>query len=172
MYTANKDLLKLIDDEKISVCILNKSGNIIYQNNNCLCYCGDQFGTFCQKNMFKVCNGVSEKSSCVNNGMRLYKNLKISKSLFDVTTITTKKYNSIISYQKNETLDYLTKSLDRYQLTKKEIKVLNALIEGKSNSIISEELCISENTLRTHIKSINKKIDSELKQLIMEARKS
>ncbi|MCH2533635.1 MAG: helix-turn-helix transcriptional regulator [Bdellovibrionales bacterium] len=172
MYTGSKDLLKLIDDEKISVCILNKSGNIIYQNNSCLCYCGNQFGTFCQKNSFKICGDFPNTDSNIKQGMRLYKNLKVNKSLFDVTTISTKVYNSIISYQKDDELDYLNEQLDKYQLTKKEQKVLNCLIEGKSNNSISKDLNITENTLRTHIKSINKKIDPDLKEFITDLRKT
>lgn len=44
-------------------------------------------------------------------------------------------------------------------LTEAEIKVLKFVAEGKGNEEIAEKLFIAKNTVRSHIKSIYRKID-------------
>lgn len=46
----------------------------------------------------------------------------------------------------------------RYGLTRREETVLRALIDGKTNDEISEEFCISVNTLKKHILNLYKKL--------------
>ncbi len=46
-------------------------------------------------------------------------------------------------------------------LTEREIDVLNLISKGYSNQAISEELCISLNTVKTHIKNIFHKLEVE-----------
>jgi LuxR family maltose regulon positive regulatory protein len=43
-------------------------------------------------------------------------------------------------------------------LTPKEIRVLQLLAEGYSNSAIAEKLFVSDSTVRTHLRNINNKI--------------
>jgi len=47
-------------------------------------------------------------------------------------------------------------------LTPRELEVLDGLIEGESNKELTYRFFISKNTLRSHIQSINKKLDIEL----------
>ncbi len=47
------------------------------------------------------------------------------------------------------------------ELTEREIDVLNLISKGYSNQAISEELCISLNTVKTHIKNIFQKLEVE-----------
>ena len=44
-------------------------------------------------------------------------------------------------------------------LTKRENEVLNLILAGKSNKMIAEELFISINTIKTHVKNIHSKFD-------------
>ena len=43
-------------------------------------------------------------------------------------------------------------------LTKKEIRVLQLLVEGYSNSAMAEKLFVSDSTVRTHLRNINMKL--------------
>lgn len=43
------------------------------------------------------------------------------------------------------------------ELTKRELQVLDKILEGKSNNEISEELFVSINTIKTHVAHILKK---------------
>ena len=44
-------------------------------------------------------------------------------------------------------------------LTKRELEVMNLLINGYNNSTISEKLCISKHTTKAHISSIYEKLN-------------
>ena len=43
-------------------------------------------------------------------------------------------------------------------LTRKEIRVLELLVEGYSNSAMAEKLYVSDSTVRTHLRNINAKL--------------
>lgn len=43
-------------------------------------------------------------------------------------------------------------------LTRKEIRVLQLLVEGYSNSAMAEKLYVSDSTVRTHLRNINMKL--------------
>ena len=45
-------------------------------------------------------------------------------------------------------------------LTRKEIRVLQLLVEGYSNSAMAEKLYVSDSTVRTHLRNINMKLDA------------
>jgi len=53
------------------------------------------------------------------------------------------------------------KSDTNTDLTEREIDVLNLISKGYSNQAISDELCISLNTVKTHIKNIFQKLEVE-----------
>ena len=45
-------------------------------------------------------------------------------------------------------------------LTRKEIRVLQLLAEGYSNSAMAEKLFVSDSTVRTHLRNINMKLNA------------
>lgn len=47
------------------------------------------------------------------------------------------------------------------ELTPREIEVLQQLREGKTNRMIADTLCISEHTVRTHFRVINRKLGAK-----------
>ena len=63
------------------------------------------------------------------------------------------QYIVIMQYCNEEhiTADY------KYKFTKREADIIDGLIQGKNNARLAEALNISENTIKTHIKSIYKK---------------
>ncbi|MEO1419096.1 MAG: response regulator transcription factor [Bacteroidota bacterium] len=59
-----------------------------------------------------------------------------------------------------------------YELTKREIEILERVVEGKTSSDIGEELFISENTVNTHRRNIHKKLNvNNVVELISKVRK-
>jgi LuxR family maltose regulon positive regulatory protein len=46
-------------------------------------------------------------------------------------------------------------------LTRKEIRVLQLLAEGYSNSAMAEKLFVSDSTVRTHLRNINMKLNAK-----------
>jgi DNA-binding CsgD family transcriptional regulator len=53
-----------------------------------------------------------------------------------------------------------TMSSNHHSLTKREVEILVLLTQGKRNCEIANILCISENTLETHLKHIFKKMNA------------
>ena len=45
-------------------------------------------------------------------------------------------------------------------LTRRELQTLELLAEGLSNTKIGERLLVSQNTVRTHLRSLNVKLDA------------
>ena len=57
-------------------------------------------------------------------------------------------------------------------LTRKELRVLELLVEGYSNGAMAEKLHVSDSTVRTHLRNINMKLDaSNRTQAVAIARK-
>ena len=52
-------------------------------------------------------------------------------------------------------------------LTVKELEVTEKLLEGKTRKEIADELNISENTVKTHLKHINEKLNISNKQELL-----
>ena len=52
----------------------------------------------------------------------------------------------------------LTKRSERQQLTEREREVIEALIKGRSNKEIASSLCISEDTVKSHLKTLFAKL--------------
>lgn len=77
--------------------------------------------------------------------------------------------NPVFASYLNRLLDALPPSPDRPEpttgtgpdhLTPKEIDVLRLLAEGYSNARLSKHFCVSDSTIRTHLRNINAKLDA------------
>ncbi|WP_180326531.1 response regulator transcription factor [Raoultibacter phocaeensis] len=65
----------------------------------------------------------------------------------------------------NEAIEELA---GRHFLTKREAEVLSYLIEGRSGPYISERLCVSENTVKSHVRHIYTKLDVHNRQELID----
>ncbi|MBA3061170.1 MAG: response regulator transcription factor [Nitrospirae bacterium] len=59
------------------------------------------------------------------------------------------------------------KARTKFQLTKREVELLQAICDGHTNKEISERLFISEYTVKDHIKNIMKKMNANSRNEIM-----
>lgn len=74
------------------------------------------------------------------------------------------------SHQVKEAIDYYVLDLmaAEYALTRRELEVVVLLLKGLTNDEIQERLCISEGTLKTHLRHIFRKLDvSNRKELLV-----
>ncbi len=53
----------------------------------------------------------------------------------------------------------VAEAAEKYELTKRETEILKALMDGKDNTVICDELVITANTLKKHILNIYRKLD-------------
>ncbi len=64
----------------------------------------------------------------------------------------------------NEIMAFANGRGENYQLTDRECEIINLLMSGRSVRSASEELFLSENTIKTHIRSIYKKLNVHNRQ--------
>lgn len=57
---------------------------------------------------------------------------------------------------------------DRHFLTKREAEVLSFLVAGRSGPYISEQLCVSDNTVKSHVRHIYTKLDVHNRQELID----
>ena len=95
----------------------------------------------------------------------------LSYLVFSLLTFYYISTNYFLRYENNTGI-----SLDKisvYGFSERELEVLKLLIEGKTNMEIGDSLCISVNTVKSHVKSIYKKCDvSNRVQLLHKIRES
>lgn len=67
-----------------------------------------------------------------------------------------------------DSIDACCSSLsDRYQLTHKETEILRYLVRGRSVQSIAEEIFVSENTIKTHMRHLYQKLDVHNREELM-----
>ncbi len=89
-----------------------------------------------------------------------------STTLSSTTGLSSRKR----SHQVEAAIDYYVLNLmaAEYSLTRRELEVVVLLLKGMTNDEIRERLCISEGTLKTHIRHVFQKLDiSNRKELLV-----
>lgn len=64
--------------------------------------------------------------------------------------------------------DLVSEFAERYQLTEREREILAVFAQGRSMSYIADKLCVSENTIRTHVRHIYTKCGAHNKQELLD----
>jgi DNA-binding CsgD family transcriptional regulator len=90
-----------------------------------------------------------------------------SRALSSTTGLSSRKKSS---HQVEAVIDHYVLNLmaAEYSLTRRELEVVVLLLKGMTNDEIEERLCISEGTLKTHIRHVFQKLDiSNRKELLV-----
>ena len=101
---------------------------------------------------------LKNKGAFFNTKIERYIDLKVSvskdhKYLYSMIT----KYVNTIS---NDTVKEVNNEFKFHNLTKREMDVMKLISQGLSNRAISEELVISERTVKNHVSNILKKLSA------------
>jgi Response regulator containing a CheY-like receiver domain and an HTH DNA-binding domain len=81
--------------------------------------------------------------------------------------------NYFLRYENNTGISLEKKIISSYGFSERELEVLKLLVEGKTNIEIGDSLCISVNTVKSHVKSIYRKSEvSNRVQLLHKIRES
>ncbi len=93
------------------------------------------------------------------NGI-VYKSSDSSELIYAIRNVL--KGETYYCSKAKELAKYKKKSLFGQPLSDREMKILKCIAEGKNTNEIAEELCISVNTVETHRRHINEKLDSKM----------
>lgn len=87
--------------------------------------------------------------------------VSVIKSTYDGASWLDPRIAQIVLNKFVDKFGKFLKSDKSSDLTEREVEVLNCIAKGSSNQEISDELCISLNTVKTHIKNIFQKLEVE-----------
>lgn len=150
------DTIKTIINDSIGFCQRSKSGEVVFQNSICQQLCGNWLGRSCnvgcQRNQaspeiedeygFTVLKDIHQEESTLVDAVKLVKIEQDFTFLFDKSELYLKLMNQLLVFNPS----------------KMEIEVYSLVLRGYSNFEIADKLCISKNTVRSHINSLRKKI--------------
>lgn len=146
----DKTLEQTLGDRGIGVCVRDGEQRVQSQNEACADLCGDRQGQTCDEGCVELCQADQARSEDAE-GTRLYADKQIFGKSHDVTVIQSgDKRITLLQPLEARHQRALSAFLDA-GLTKREMEVIGLVVQGRSNSEICEQLCISKATLRTHL---------------------
>ena len=165
------------------VIVLDNNLSVIYFNNKATEFCDDLLSN--QKinkqvytnstHIQQVINQIFSKSLIKKIHENSHIHIDIDNYSFKISSFVILAYNGFIktNYAINIVNNIskarisLEKMSSYYNLTKRELEIVDLIIEGYTNKEISDKLYISFNTVRTHVFNIFKKMDVKSRSAIV-----
>lgn len=146
-----------LNNSQVGCCVKDHNKKVLFQNNDCLKVCGDQLGQTCSEGCMELyandhTQQWKDKGSCV------YKNSYMHEQFFDVTVLCSDSHLITFLQPLNDKHEAALAFYRNAGLTKKELAIITAVIQGKSNAEICELLFISKATLKTHLNNVYRKV--------------
>ncbi len=170
---AVRDVLNaLVQSEDVGACLIDlNSRKVVFQNKSCQAVCGLQKGAACTRELFGFCGG-REEFSFIKAEMRLSHCEQTEKGeSFDVVSIRNKNHTLVLLYPLEKQLQIEEAFFCGMGLTERQLEIIRLIARKKNNSEICGELGITQNTLRTHLKNIYRKIPDHGKKHLLQLRK-
>jgi DNA-binding CsgD family transcriptional regulator len=111
--------------------------------------------------------GIGTTRTTIHEDGPTIENFSAFRALSSTTGLSSRKKPS---HQVEAVIDHYVLNLmaTEYSLTRRELEVVVLLLKGMTNDEIQERLCISEGTLKTHIRHVFQKLDiSNRKELLI-----
>jgi len=91
----------------------------------------------------------------------VFKATHVAYAVFAVSVYMylTKHYTVNYEPETNDIMSHTEKFYKKYNISDREVEIIEALVVGKTNKEIASELYISINTVKTHIKNIYRKLE-------------
>lgn len=157
----------LKDSKNTGLCIKDKDLTVEYQNARCRESCGQQIGKICDKGCILYLK-KDQTESVFKNTFKFFRAIDIDGKNFDTVVFESDSKILTLLQSSDDILKIRIDQLQSYDLSPREIEIMQLFLEGKSNLEIVNLLFISKSTLRTHLNNIYKKIPADLKVDIIE----
>lgn len=142
----------------VAVCKKDTTGKVLKQNKLCKNMCGDRVGQVCTD---KCMPTYATKNKRKAQGVFHFENMKFEERDVDVVMLNDGETLTTLLIDLKEKRKSDKNFFSRFQLTDRELEIIELVIRHKSNAEIAETLFISQKTLKTHINHILKKIPNE-----------
>lgn len=151
--------------EKLGVCIKDQGKKVLFQNDVSQRLCGNMAGQVCGKACMNLYLQV-EECSAISEGMKLFKNTDLEGSKVDAMIVNDGDKISTFLYPLDEKQDKYQQQEIFFKergLTKSEVRIMQMVLQGMTNSEIAEKLFISKATLKTHLNNAYKKLPATMR---------
>ncbi len=151
-------MLNYFENENVGLCVTDKNAFVLYQNKSCEKICGQHMGKICEVNNFQPCS-MRQLYRLSESGSYRFTQQKIKQQTLDI----------LVSYNQQRVIKLLhpmTKSdvvgkiipMEEENLTPKELEIYQMLLSRTKKIDIAQQLNISENTVKWHVRRIYKKL--------------
>lgn len=150
----------------IGICVKDRSGKVISQNEKCLDLCGNKIGKVCRDGCMSRYL-LSTKTPPFDSGAFFLKSVNIFGVIADVFLINDSKFITSVLYEGGSVLKEQLKYLKQFDLTKSELEIIGRVLAGSENQKIASELFISKGTLRSHLNNIYRKVPAAIREQLL-----
>lgn len=145
------------NEEGMIYCVKDNHAVVLEQNTSCVALCGNRVGSECRIGCMEL-YARDASAQWGDWGTHVYRNAFLHDKHFDVTIISTRKHIVTILQSMYEKYQQAVNYYAGFDLSKREIQIMELVIKGMSNNEITDKLCISLSTLRTHLKHVYGKV--------------
>lgn len=155
----------LTQSSKMGLCVKTLDRKVLFQNSVCKRVCGEVTGQVCSTGCME---GFSQhpEDPVLDEGAQMRAGIHSHGHLIDAVLLNDQEFLTTIFYDKQDLVVRKMESVKSLPLTRMEKRVLQLLLEGRSNKEMVETLCVSISTVRTHLNHIYQKLPPELLALV------
>lgn len=165
---CNSSLVAGADSENgVGVCIKDSSRMVKFQNDACILKCGLLTGKVCTKGCMEKFEQTLEGTK-KQDGIYNFLDINVDGVIVDSCIVKTGDSLTTLFHQRTSDLRDRIREYSMYGLSKREVEILKLVLERKTRKEITNGLCISLSTLKTHMNNIYKKLPSELAKELQE----
>lgn len=164
------DCLRAMSEHDIGFCLTDFSGGVLCQNALAAQICGGCVDErVCRDPQFSACRQMSLRSE-KSMGTYHYANQTASGEQYDVYVVNNGRSLARFMYSLTEKYAREMREFEPYTFTKAQASVLQRLVQRATTGAIARELGVSEETIRSHIKAIYRKISPASRQALKHIR--
>lgn len=153
-------LSKLFGAGGMGLCIKDANRKVLFQNQPCLDACGNQQAEVCKKGCMElfICNDLCPARA---EGAQLFSNQRVGDQFMDIVLLNNNEQIISMLYPVNAKHEREIEFFKDKGLSKREMQIVQMVVQGMTNSEIIKDLAISKATLKTHLNNIYKKLPAE-----------
>ena len=165
-YSLPMSKVTSVELNGVGVCVTSQDGVVKSQNETCTKICGQQLGNKCDFGC-GIHIAASEAGRDIDLGVRTFRNIMPEGMRINVALINDGTNITSLLFDVTDLVKKQIAQVEKYNLSKTEIKVLELYLQGYTNAETAKKLFICRTTLRTHLNNIYKKLPAELKERIL-----
>lgn len=147
---------QIYDDALFGVCVIDFENGVLYQNQKCRDFCYGSGVPALPATDECIIQAMAQKYP--TEGIFYKSSVQVRDGFFDIVFIRDGKQTSCFLYPQDRKIESFEKIFRAAKLTQRELEITSMVILGMTNEKVCDKLRITKNTLRTHLKSVYRKL--------------